>query len=129
LNETRHERRAEQHQSSERMPHGFYTVEQWRRPKRGAEPQWVPVQHLNGDHSLSDAIRLLEDLGKPGFYRVVQTQRMIWIEQTDGKLLLRKWHALSPESLARSAEAFDRDHGKWPNGPARRKRSQGPKPD
>jgi len=77
------------------MPHGFFTIEQWRNKK------WVTVCHLNGD--------------KPWFFRVVQTQRMVWAEKADGKLRLRKWHANNPETLSRSAKAFDRDRGRWPS--------------
>jgi len=91
------------------MAHGFFTIEQWRNKK------WVTVCHLNGDQSVTDALRELERRDKPGFFRVVQTQRMIWAEKTDGELRLRKWHANKPETLSRSAEAFDRDGGRWPN--------------
>ena len=90
------------------MPHGFYTIEQWRGKK------WVTVCHLDGGHSLTKAIEELERRGKPGFFRIVQMQRMIWAEKKDGKLRLRKWHAGNPETLSRGAEAFDRDGGKWP---------------
>jgi hypothetical protein len=33
----------------------------------------------------------IEAEGKPGFYRVIQTQRVIWAEEIDGKLRSRKW--------------------------------------
>jgi hypothetical protein len=56
----------------------------------------------------------LERRGKPGYFRIVQTQRMIWAEKIGGKLKLRKWHAGNPEALSRGAAAFDRDGGKWP---------------
>jgi hypothetical protein len=52
--------------------------------------------------------------GKPGFYRVVQMQRMIWAEESEGKLRLKKWHAGSPESLERTAAAYTGDRGKYP---------------
>ena len=91
------------------MAHGFFTIERWRNKK------WVTVCHLNGDQSVTDALRMLERRDNPGFFRVVQTQRMVWAEKTDGKLRLRKWHANKPETLSRSAEAFDRDGGRWPN--------------
>jgi hypothetical protein len=83
-------------------------------PKRGAKSQWVPIRHLNGDHSLSDAMRSIEEAGKPGLYRVIQTQRQIWAQVIDDKLRLRKWHAMTPESLRHTVEAFDRDDGNWP---------------
>ena len=89
------------------MAHGFFTVEQWR------NKQWVTVCHVSGHQSLTDAIQELERRNKAGFFRVTQIQRMIWAEKTDGKLRLRKWHANSPETLSRSAEAFDRDGGKY----------------
>jgi hypothetical protein len=91
------------------MPHGFFTVEQWKRPRPRAKPQWVTVCHLNMGHTLSDAIQTLEDLGKPGFYRIVQTQRMVLVEKNKGKTRLHKRHAGSPESLMRSAEAYAQD--------------------
>ena len=91
------------------MAHGFFTIEQWR------NKQWETVCHLNGDQSVTDVLRELERRDKPGFFRVVQTQRMIWAEKIDGKMRLRKWHANKPETLLRSAEAFDRDRGRWPS--------------
>jgi hypothetical protein len=97
-----------------RMPLGFFTLEQWKRPTPSSEPQWVPVRHFNRDKTLSDAVEHIERLGRPGFYRVIQTQRMIWAEKTEGKPRLRKWHAGSPEVLSRTARAFDRDGGHWP---------------
>ena len=90
------------------MPHGFFTIEQWRGKK------WETVCHLDGGHSLTEAIEEVERRGKAGFFRVVQTQRKIWAEKKDGKLRLRKWHAGSPETLSRGTEAFDRDGGTWP---------------
>ena len=92
------------------MAHGFFTIEQWRGKK------WVAVCHLNADQSVTDAVKELERRGKPGYFRVVQTQRMIWAEKIGGKLKIRKWHAGDPETLSRGAEAFDRDKGKWPKG-------------
>jgi hypothetical protein len=96
------------------MPHGFFTIEQWKPDKRSGEPAWVAVAHVNADQSLNDALRGIEERGKAGFFRVIQTQRQVWAEKIDGKLRLRKWHASTPESLARTAEAFLRDNGRWP---------------
>src|SRR4051812_47841312 len=96
------------------MPHGFFTIEQWKPRKRGDDPEWVAVEHIDADQSISDALRILEERDEEGFYRVVQTQRQVWAEKVDGKLRLRKWHADSPAALARTAEAFVRDKGKWP---------------
>ena len=90
------------------MAHGFFTIEQWRHKK------WLTICHLIGHTKLTDALRELERRDKPGFFRVVQMQRMVWAEKKDGKLQLRKWHANNPETLSRTAKAFDRDRGKWP---------------
>jgi hypothetical protein len=89
------------------MAHGFFTIEQWRNKK------WLTVCHLSGCPKLTDALRELERRNKPGFFRVVQMQRMVWAGKKDGKLRLRKWHANNPETLSRTAEAFDRDGRKW----------------
>jgi hypothetical protein len=104
------------------MPHGFFTIERGARPPRSRKSQWVAVRDLDGFSSLSDAEKLLERLNQPGLYRVVQTQRMIWAEKASSKLRLRKWHAITPESLARTAAAFDRDGGKWPVKPKQGKK-------
>jgi hypothetical protein len=95
------------------MAHGFFTIEQWNPPTRSTEPAWVPVQHLDAGHSLTDALRAIEERGQAGFYRVIQTQRQVWAEKVDGKLHLHKWHASSPDALTRTAEAFERDGGHW----------------
>jgi len=92
------------------MPFGFFTIEQWARKK--GKFQWSPVGHLDRCHSLSDAIEFLEKRDKPGFFRVIQTQRMILAEKENGRLRLRKWHAGSRETLARTAKAFERDSRK-----------------
>jgi hypothetical protein len=93
------------------MPHGFFTVEQWTGNKRG----WMTVCHITGyGKTLTEAMTQLESLGKPGFFRITQTQRIIWAERENGKLRLRKWHVSTPEALARSAEHFVLDGGKWP---------------
>jgi hypothetical protein len=68
---------------------------------------------VSGRESLSGALRELERRNKAGFFRITQMQRMIWAEKIGGKLRLRKWHALDPKTLSRSAAAFDRDRGKW----------------
>jgi hypothetical protein len=96
------------------MAHGFFTIEQWKTPKRGTKPAWVPILHLDADHSLTDALRAIEEGDQAGFYRVIQTQRQVCAEKVDGKLYLRKWHANSLEALTRTAEAFERDGGHWP---------------
>ena len=96
------------------MPHGFFTIERWDRRNSSGESQWVVVRHLDGRQRLTDAVKALEKLGRPGFYRVVQTQRMIWAERIGGVLKLRQHHAMEPETLSKTARAFERDAGKWP---------------
>ena len=91
------------------VPYGFFTIEQWKRPRPRAKAQRVTVSHLNMGNTLSDAIQMLGDLGKPGFFRIVQTQRMVLVEKNQGKLRLRKWHAGSPETLERSAKAYEKE--------------------
>lgn len=90
------------------MAHGFFTIEVWRNKKL------VTVCHLNARQSVFDALEELERQDKRGYFRIVQTQRMIWAEKFGGKLKLRKWHAGSPEDLLLGPEAFDRNGGKWP---------------
>jgi hypothetical protein len=92
------------------MARGFLTIEKW----QGKRKQWLPVCHLNAEQSMTHALRQLEQRGKAGFFRVVQTQRMIWAERTKKKLKLRKWHANNPDTLMRTAKAYERDRGKWP---------------
>ena len=96
------------------MPYGSFTIEQWKPRKRRGKPEWITVAHIDARQSLSDALRLIEDRGRPGFFRVIQTQRQIWAQKVDGRLRLRKWHAGSSASLARGAAAFVRDKGRWP---------------
>src|SRR4051794_40565363 len=90
------------------MPQGYYTVQQWKRP------DWVPVAVLPFGLSLTAAERALERLGRPGFYRLVHTQRIVWCERDEGGVRLRKSHASSPENLARMQEMFDRSGGRYP---------------
>jgi hypothetical protein len=96
------------------MPHGYFTIEQLKPSRSGRSTEWAPVTHLNAGHTLSDALRKIEERDKPGLFRVVQMQRYVLAEKADGKLRLRKWHASSPESLDRAARGFVRDKGKWP---------------
>jgi hypothetical protein len=70
----------------------------------------------------------IEAEGKPGFFRVIQMQRVIWAEKIGGKLRLRKWHAGSPESLERGAAAYERVGGKYPSPPAPAKRKADSEP-
>jgi hypothetical protein len=96
------------------MPQGYYTIEQWAPTKKGARPEWVAVLHLPFGESLTAAEKAIETLGKPGFYRIVQTQRVIWAELEVNGLRLRKSHAGSPESLDNMRQAFERTGGRYP---------------
>jgi hypothetical protein len=109
------------------MPQGYYTIEQWTQPKKGARPEWVAVLHLPFGESLTAAEKAIERLGKPGFYRVVHTQRVIWAEQEGAKLRLRKSHAGSPESLDSMRQMFERTGGRYPVEEAREARRRAKK--
>ena len=56
------------------MPHGFFTVEEWKSPKRGAKAKWIAVCDLNAENSLTDVLAALEKRNEAGFFRVVQTR-------------------------------------------------------
>jgi hypothetical protein len=90
------------------MPQGYYTIEQWKRP------DWVVVAVLPFSLSLTAAERALARLGRPGFYRLVHTQRIVWCERDGPGVRLRKSHASSPEGLKRMQEMFDRSAGRYP---------------
>jgi hypothetical protein len=90
------------------MSQGYYTVEQWKRPR------WVAVAVLPFGLSQTAAEQALERMGKPGLYRLVQTQRIVWCESTGSGVRLRKSHASSPQSLERMQEMFDRTAGRYP---------------
>ena len=106
------------------MPHGFFTVEQWKRPENGAPAEWVPILHLDSYQSLTRATEAVEKRGQPGLYRVVQTQRCIWGEMEGGKLRLHGSHVSSPESLAQLTEVYEREGGRRPVEKARQERAQ-----
>jgi hypothetical protein len=95
------------------MPQGYYTIEKWARQSAKARPRWIAVLQLPFGTSLTAAESAARRLG-PGFYRVVQMQRVIWAENEDGKLRLRKSHAGSPESLAKMSQMFERCGGVYP---------------
>ena len=105
------------------MPHGFFTVEQWQRPK-GGKARWVPILHLDSHQSLTKALAALEKRGEPGLFRVMQTQRCIWAEMEGGKLRLHGSHVSSPESLANLAEIYENEGGRRPVEKARRDRAR-----
>ena len=96
------------------MPYGFFVVEQRKTVQHGAPAEWTPIRHFDAPTTLTKVMEWIEAEGKPGFYRVIQMQRVIWAEEIDGKLRLRKWHGGSPESLERGADAYERDGGKYP---------------
>ena len=105
------------------MPHGFFTVEQWKRPRDGATTRWIPILHLDSYQSLTKAMAALEKRGEPGLYRVVQMQRCVWAEVEGGKLRLHGSHASSPENLAQIVEIFEREGGRRPVEKARKERA------
>ena len=104
------------------MPHGYFTVEQW--VPAGAKPHWEPILHLDSHQSLTKAIKALEKRGKPGLFRVVQTQRCVWAEMEGGRLRVHGSHVSSPESLAEVVEIFEREGGRRPVEKARQERLQ-----
>jgi hypothetical protein len=106
------------------MPHGFFTVEQWKHPRRGSAGQWVAILHLDAWQSLSKAVEALHERGRPGLFRIVQMQRCIWAEMEDGTLRLHGSHASSPKNLARLAKLYDREGGRRPVEKARRDRAE-----
>ena len=99
------------------MPHGYFTVEQWKRP------QWIPILHLDSHQSLTKAMAALEKRGKPGLFRVLQMQRCVWAEVEGGKLRLHGSHASSPQNLARIVEIFELEGGRRPVEKARQARA------
>lgn len=109
------------------MPHGYFTVEQWKRVKHGEKPEWVPILHLDSYQSLTKAMAALERRGEPGLFRVLQMQRCIWAEIENGKLRLHGSHASSPENLAQMVEIFGREGGRRPVEKARQARARAKK--
>ena len=97
------------------MPQGYYLIEQWMRPTNDAPAVWVVVLHLPFGATLTAAEEALEKLGQPGFYRVVQMQRVIWAEKEKRGFKLRKSHASSPDSLKKMEEMFERCRGRYPH--------------
>jgi|ERR1043166_2657368 hypothetical protein len=105
------------------MPHGFFTVEQWKRAQEGGRANWIPILHLDSYQSLTKTMAALEKRGKPGLFRVVQMQRCVWAEVTGGKLRLHGSHASSPKNLAEMVEIFERAGGRRPIEKARQDRA------
>ena len=105
------------------MPHGYFTVEQWKRPAGGKTSQWTPILHLDSYQSLTKAMATLEKRGEAGLFRVLQMQRCIWVEMEKGKLRLHGSHASSPENLAEVVKIFEREGGRRPVEKARQART------
>ena len=103
------------------MPHGYYTIEQWK-PVDGAAPQWTPVLHLDSHQSLTKATQALTKRGEAGLFRIVQMQRCIWAEMERGQLRLHSSHASSPANLGKIVEIFEREGGRRPVEKARQQR-------
>jgi hypothetical protein len=96
------------------MPQGYYTIEQWMQPEKGAQLQRTEVMYLPFGTSLTDAENTLKRLGQPGLFRLLQMQRVIWAEQDGSSLRLRKSHAGSPQNLDEVRQMFDRSGGRFP---------------
>src|SRR5579862_4560059 len=105
------------------MPHGYFTIEQWKASKGGAGPRWIPILQLDAYQSLTKAMASLEKRGKRGLYRIVQMQRCVWAEMEGGKLRLHGSHSSSPESLAEIVEIYKREGGRRPVEKARADRA------
>jgi hypothetical protein len=99
------------------MPHGYFTVQQWKRRR------WIPVLHLDSHQSLTKTLAALQKRGKPGLFRVLQIQRCVWAEMEDGKVRLHGSHASSPESLGEIVKIFRREGGRRPVEKARQARA------
>jgi hypothetical protein len=98
-----------------RMPQGYYVVEQWMCSAKDSAREWMPVLVLPFGATLTAAEQALEKLREPGFYRIVQMQRVIWADQEAGVFKLRKSHANSPEGLKKMQEMFERCGGRYPH--------------
>jgi hypothetical protein len=55
------------------MPHGFFTVEQWKGIGRPGTAQWVPIKHFDACNTLTVVMAWIEAQGMPRFFRVMQT--------------------------------------------------------
>jgi hypothetical protein len=105
------------------MPQGYYTIEQW--TAAGGEPgRWSAVLQLPFGASLRAAESALAKLGAPGFFRIVQIQRVIWAEKQAGALKLRKSHAGSEAGLDRMRQMFERCGGIYPVAEVRAERQK-----
>jgi len=96
------------------MSQGYYTIEHWTGKDGDGRAIWTAVAHLPFGRTQTQAEDALQKLGKPGFYRLVQTQRVIWAEKMGAKFHLRRSHAGSPASLEEQRKIFERCDGKYP---------------
>jgi hypothetical protein len=95
------------------MPQGYYAIEKWMQPKNGAAHEWAEVLQLPSGTSLTDAENVVKKLG-PGLFRLLQIQRVMWVEQDGDGVRLRKSHALSQRGLDGIQEMFERTGGRYP---------------
>jgi hypothetical protein len=96
------------------MPQGYYTIEQWKSPKKGEACEWVEILQLPFGRSLTEAEQALKNLDKAGLYRILQMQRVVWAERENDDLRMRKSHASSDGSLQEICQMFERTAGRYP---------------
>jgi hypothetical protein len=105
------------------MPHGYYTVEQWKAGDQNP-PAWIPILQLDAYQSLTKATAALKKRDQAGLFRIVQMQRCVWAEMEGGRLKLHGSHASSPENLADLVKIFEREGGRRPVEKARQQRAE-----
>lgn len=88
------------------MPQGYYVVQQSTCPTQEAAAAWIPVLVLPFGATLTAAEQALAELQEPGFYRIVQMQRVIWAEREAGVLRLRKSTRTPRKALRRCKRCF-----------------------
>jgi hypothetical protein len=106
------------------MPHGFFTVEQWKPSQAGSRGQWKLIFSLHSYQTLTKALGRLEKRGQPGLYRITQMQRCIWAEVENGKVCFHGSHVSSLESLKSLTRLYQTEGGRRPVEKARRDRSR-----
>ena len=105
------------------MPHGYFTVEQWKHSRNGGKASWTELFHLDSYQSLTKVLAALKTRGEPGLFRVLQMQRCLWAEMEGNKLRLHGSHSSSPEGLAEIVQIFERVKGRRPVEKARPNRA------
>jgi hypothetical protein len=103
------------------MPSGFFTVEHW--ISKGPKQYWKAILHLDSHQSLRKSLMAIEKHGKPGLFRVTQTQRCVWAQVENGKLRLHGCHVSDPETLTTLATIFKTYKGRRPVEKARQERA------